>query len=120
MHRLATGRNFLAKTAILEGAHIDTWCSGCTFDGQSDLIGIVLHAKRLALCGSDIKVWLTHYKFPSFSAMNILNGNWLIFFLYATHDKQFFIFFLVHLDMLCIYCVYKQNKSDVEQLPLIS
>ena len=68
------------KRPSLEGAHIDTWCSGHTFDGQSDLIGIVLHAKRLALCGSDIKVCLTHYKFPCFSAMNILNGNWLIFF----------------------------------------
>jgi hypothetical protein len=44
------------KRLSLEGAHIDTWCSGHTFDGQCDLIGIVLHAKRLALCGSDIKV----------------------------------------------------------------
>ena len=93
MHRLATGRNFLAKTAILEGAHIDTWCSGCTFDGQSDLIGIVLHAKRLALCGSDIKVCLTHDKFPRFSAMNILNGNWLIFFCMLLMTSNFSFFF---------------------------
>ncbi|CAL4954150.1 unnamed protein product [Urochloa decumbens] len=42
----------------LESAHIDTLCSGRTFDGQSDLTGIVLHAKRLALCGSDIKAML--------------------------------------------------------------
>lgn len=71
------------KRPSLEGAHINTRCSGRTFDGQSDLIGIVLHAKRLALCGSDIKVCLTHDKFPCFIAMNILNGNWLVcFFVY--------------------------------------
>ncbi|KAG2578783.1 hypothetical protein PVAP13_6NG111500 [Panicum virgatum] len=46
------------KRPSLESAHIDTWCSKRTFDGQYDLTGMVLHAKRLALCGSDIKAVL--------------------------------------------------------------
>ncbi|CAO1944789.1 unnamed protein product [Urochloa humidicola] len=46
------------KRPSLETAHIDTWCSGRTYGGQSDLVGIVLHAKTLALCGSEIKAML--------------------------------------------------------------
>ncbi|GJM92892.1 hypothetical protein PR202_ga09398 [Eleusine coracana subsp. coracana] len=40
----------------LESAHIDTCGCGYTFDSQSDFTGPFLHAKRLALFGSDIKV----------------------------------------------------------------
>ncbi|TVU34849.1 hypothetical protein EJB05_16703, partial [Eragrostis curvula] len=40
----------------LESAHIDTCGCGDTFDSQSDFTGAFLHAKRLALFGSDIKL----------------------------------------------------------------
>jgi len=69
------------KRSSLESAHIDTWCSKRTFDGQYDLTGMVLHAKRLTLCGSDMKVYLTMDKFLYFIvARNILNRNWVFFF----------------------------------------
>ncbi|KAJ1285719.1 hypothetical protein BS78_03G298500 [Paspalum vaginatum] len=46
------------KRPSLESAQIDTLCSRGTFAGQYDFTGIILQAKRLALCGADIKVTL--------------------------------------------------------------
>uniref|UniRef100_A0A0D9V6M7 F-box domain-containing protein n=1 Tax=Leersia perrieri TaxID=77586 RepID=A0A0D9V6M7_9ORYZ len=40
----------------LESAHIDTW--GHTYDGDSEFIGVLLSAKKLALFGSGIKAML--------------------------------------------------------------
>jgi hypothetical protein len=47
----------------LESARIDT--RGCTFDGESKFIGVIAHAKKLTLLGSDIKVCLIAYQTTS-------------------------------------------------------
>ena len=114
-------KKFLGKSDHLQRVHTDTWCSRRTFDGQSDFTGMVLHAKRLTLCGSDMKVYLTMDKFLYFIvARNILNRNWVFFFVcYYTwyvkllHNSHIWWLLLSSIKTMNSIMFHKKKKSTL-------
>jgi hypothetical protein len=83
----------------LESAHIDTGCCH-TFDGQSDFTGIFLHAKRLALFGSDIEVCFN--KVPLFYCFHQYSELWNDPFLFLL--LCYYIWLVVLCTLLLFYC----------------